>query len=94
MATIEFTDEIDDPFAETHAKGDEKSAALVALPDRWTGDLHVDIVPTEEGRVILLARILRGDADIVIGSQLTLDEVDEFAVALREAGDVLREYSE
>ena len=68
MATIQFTDEIENPLAEEHAVADEKSAALITLPDRWTGDLHVDIIPMEMGTVMLLARILRDDTDIAIGS--------------------------
>ena len=94
MATIQFTDEIDDTLAEEHAGADEKSAALITLPDRWTGDLHVDTIPLERGTVMLLARLLRDDMDIAIGSQLTPAEADEFADALREAAGVLRESSE
>lgn len=46
------------------------------------------------GTVIFFARILRADADIAIGSQLTPAEADEFTDTLREAADVLRESSE
>ena len=95
MVTVNLTGNVKDALAKEQNIDSNKSTAFVETPTEWQGDLKIELTPQATEDAIMLFAILRGDeADISIGSSITPNEADELADALREAADVLRDYSE